>query len=192
MMTDFEIELLKRASEENIGYRSDLAVGELLSTVREASVYDDKLIDVTIIENALIALALLNGAENVPSLDAAVKFFQSLAKVKDGNESVIKSLEEEIGIADVSLQESNERVDSLEGLLSDRGEARHGITISPPLALEMAAALRESSIALDSVPGRRELSQRAHRASRAIGAVGIRFFVPIDEHRLRQAFNETT
>ena len=191
-MTDLEIELHKRVSEENIDNRSNLAVGELLFTVREASVCGDDSIDMTIIENALIALALLNGAENVPSLDAAVKFFQTLAEVKDGKESMIKGLEHQICIADISLQESNERVDSLEALLSGRDEARHGITISPPQLLETVAALRESSIALGLVPGGLELSQRAHLASKAIGAVGVRYFIPVDEHRLRRVFTETT
>lgn len=77
-MTDLNIELKPVPLETYIEHRSELDVQELLFKVQEASSIGLDYLDLMPVERALIALALLNGADKVPSLSAAINFLQSL------------------------------------------------------------------------------------------------------------------
>lgn len=136
-MTDLKTESQHGLIEDNTINRGELDVHELLFKIQEASFIGLDYLEIETIERALIALALLNGAREVPSLSAAINFLQSTGEQRD---------------------ESNV-------MLSGRGEVSQGIFISPPIVVETVAALQESSKVLSRVPGQQALSRRALQAS---------------------------
>ena len=141
-MTDLNIELKHVPLEINTINRSVLDVEELLFKVQEASFIGLDYLDLKAVERALIALALLNGADKVPSLSAAINFLQSTGEERD---------------------ESNV-------MFSGIGEVSQGVFITQPLVNETVTALQESSKVLSRVPGQQALSQRALQASADIGS----------------------
>lgn len=88
-MTELKVELNRTPLENNTERRGELNISDLLYKVQEASLRGYDYVEIDVIERALIALAVLNGATNVPSLSAAINFLQSAGEEIDESDDEI-------------------------------------------------------------------------------------------------------
>lgn len=173
-----------RLNEGSILQRGHIILDELRANVHSAGAHGYDYIEVSQLENALIALAVINGATHVSSIEAAIDYLEEL-KFQE-----VMETDDAVGKLEKELEEKTDRIEKLESVLAEYKAVADGTLVEDDLLHMTTQTLEAASHVLARVPGQRDLARQALRTIDLLKYEEATSYIPVDKDELRLAFAE--